>query len=135
MGRYITGDIELKLWYAVQPSNAADQFGCVGEGSEELSYAFYEKDIPNIEKGLDVLWERLTEDWYKRIKKFFDEVDVYSNDIVKEYGFDPEEFNKRLEDYADIELGEDILNCVLENGSCIFEADLQQERLMKEVKG
>ena len=27
MGRYITGDIERKLWFAVQSSNAADRFG------------------------------------------------------------------------------------------------------------
>ena len=124
MGRYITGDIERKFWFGVQPSNAADQFGCDGEPPAYLNYAFYEEYIPSIEEGLDVLRERLTEDWYRRIKEFFDEVDGYDDDIIEKHGFDPKEFNEKLKDYADIELGEDILKCVLENGSCVFEAEL-----------
>ena len=33
MGRYYNGDIEGKFWVAVQPSNAADQFGVELHGS------------------------------------------------------------------------------------------------------
>ena len=27
MGRYTSGDLEFKFWFAVQPSDAADRFG------------------------------------------------------------------------------------------------------------
>jgi len=69
------------------------------------------------------LKKRITKDYYDRIQKFFEKVSGYNDDIVKRHGFDPEEFNKKLKDYADIELGEAILECVIENGYCEFEAE------------
>jgi hypothetical protein len=45
MGRYITGDIERKLWFAVQNSNAADRFGVTGYEPAYLEYQFEQDDL------------------------------------------------------------------------------------------
>ena len=45
MGRYITGDIERKLWFAVQNSNAADRFGVTGYEPAYLEYQFEQDDF------------------------------------------------------------------------------------------
>ena len=40
MGRWYSGSIEGKFWFAIQDSNAADRFGVVGHQPEELYYNF-----------------------------------------------------------------------------------------------
>lgn len=52
MGRYYSGDIEGKFWFAVQSSDDADFFG--GDRSEPnyINYYFSEDDLPTIKKGV-----------------------------------------------------------------------------------
>ena len=44
MGRYIVGDINRKLWFAVQSSNAADRFGVTGCEPNYIEYYFNKED-------------------------------------------------------------------------------------------
>ena len=44
MGRYITGDIERKLWFGVQSSTAADRFGVQSSEPAYLEYYFDKED-------------------------------------------------------------------------------------------
>ena len=42
MGRYYSGDIDGKFWFATQSSNDADFFGVTGYQPEKLEYDFEE---------------------------------------------------------------------------------------------
>jgi len=53
MGRYYSGDIEGKFWFACQSSDDADNFGVVGTPPDDrLQYYFKEEDKPEVEKGI-----------------------------------------------------------------------------------
>ena len=53
MGRYYSGDIEGKFWFACQSSDDADNFGVVGTPpNDTLHYNFGEGDKPKVEKGI-----------------------------------------------------------------------------------
>jgi hypothetical protein len=114
MGRYYSGDIEGKFMFAVQSSTAADRFGQKAMVNY-VSYYFDEDDIDRIRKELKSLRES-----YEKVAAFFEnrnsytDEDLVKNNIVKE----------ELSDYADYVLGEKILNCIKENGSCSFDAEL-----------
>jgi len=45
MGRYYDGDITGKFWFALQDSNAADQFGVTGYQPDTLEYSFCKDDL------------------------------------------------------------------------------------------
>jgi hypothetical protein len=113
MGRYYSGDIEGKFMFAVQKPTAADRFGQAMVNY--VSYYFDEDDIDFIEQELNSLRES-----YEKVAAFFEnrngyrDEDLVKNNIVKE----------ELSDYADYVLGEKILNCIKENGSCSFDAEL-----------
>ena len=55
--------------------------------------------------------------------KFFKDVNGYNDKIIEEHGHDPEEFNKYLSDYADLELGIKIMDCIEATGQCSFEGE------------
>ena len=48
MGRYYSGDIEGKFWFAVQSSNAADRFGSTRYVRDYINYSFDTSHIPII---------------------------------------------------------------------------------------
>lgn len=123
MGRYYEGDIEGKFWFAIQDSNAADRFGCIGE-PRYLSYYFCEDDLDNVKKEIEVIKSNLGE--YKaKIDEFFDKKSSYNFKELAEYiGVKEEEIRKILSEYADLQLGEKIQKCIEENGECSFEAEL-----------
>lgn len=137
MGRYYEGDISGKFWFAIQSSNAADRFGVIGEEDEELAelyggegplcYSFGEEHLPLvieeielIEKGLGNKKELLDEYFANNVghnsnslQQFFDEKNITVDsveDIIKEY--------------ADLEFGYKIKNCIEDIGTCTFEAEL-----------
>ena len=58
MGRYYSGDIEGKFWFAVQSSNAADRFGSIGYEPDYLEYYFNEDNLPDVQKELKKIEER-----------------------------------------------------------------------------
>lgn len=116
MGRYYNGDIEGKFWVAVQPSNAADQFGVDGTAPDYLDYNFYEEDIPAVKYGIKKIEDRLD---YKKVHGFFDKVDWYSQDDLEKANIKKEE----VRDYADLCLGKKILACLEKDGDCHFTAE------------
>ena len=116
MGRHYSGDIEGKFWVAVQPSDAADRFGCSGMTPSYLEYYFDEDniqevryEIKNIERNLDL----------DKLNGFFDDVGWYSQEDLEKAKITHDE----LTEYADLCLGKKILKCLEENGDCSFTAE------------
>ena len=124
MGRHILGDIETKLWFAVQPSNAANRFGVTGYQPEILEYNFEKDDIVSVNDEINSIIESLGK--YKDlIDKFFNENYVYNDKKLSDYlQVDEKETKKLLREYADLELGIKIRDCIKENGECSFSAEL-----------
>lgn len=124
MGRYYNGDIEGKFWFAVQASDAANRFGVTGETPNYLNYYFDSDNLPDIKKGIEEILKNLGE--YKaKLDEFFNKKCCYNDKELQEYlKVDEERLRYLLSEYADLYLGEKILKCVEENGTCEFEAEL-----------
>lgn len=119
MGRYYSGDIEGKFWFGTQPSDDADYFGSVGTEPNYIEYYFDEYHIPSIKKGIKECKKQLGDN-KKKLDEFFKKENGYNDDMLIEAGIDP----SSVEWYARLELGEKILACVKEVGSCNFTAEL-----------
>jgi hypothetical protein len=115
MGRYYNGDINGKFMFAVQSSNAAERFGVC---ESEPNYVHYYADEDNLEE-IDQELETIKGD-FEKVSKFFEDKDYYNDNQLKEAGISPEE----LSNYADYVLGKKISDCIKENGSCEFKAEL-----------
>lgn len=113
MGRYYNGDINGKFTFAIQSSDAANRFGALGEQPPYLQYEFDESHIPIIEKEIDKIKNRINIENYAKYEKAGSQHKEESG-ITKE----------RQKEYADYHLGKQILNCLKENGTCWFEAEL-----------
>ena len=124
MGRYISGDIETKLWFAVQPSDAADRFGVTGTQPETLEYWFREEHLESVEDEINSITKSLGK--YKDLlDKFFDEKYAYNDEQLSDHlQVDEKETKKLLKEYADLELGIKIRDCIKENGECSFSAEM-----------
>ena len=124
MGRYYHGDIEGKFWFAVQSSNAADRFGCTGYNNY-ISYYFDKGDLPTIKREIKKIEEKLGKH-LNVFKEFFSMTNGYNDETISKYFKKHKlEFCKdKLEDYADLGLGKQILECVETFGECGFEAEL-----------
>ena len=124
MGRYYSGDIEGKFWFAVQSSDAADRFGVIGQEPRYLRYWFETDDLPNIEKELKQIETNLGH-YLKKIEDFFDSVDYYSDEELAEaIGVKVEDARYYLREYADYQLGKKIRDHVVEYGECEFDAEI-----------
>jgi hypothetical protein len=124
MGRYYSGDIEGKFWFGVQSSDAADRFGVEGVPPEtELVYSYDEDDLPSVEEEIASIISTIGEDNIAKLDAFFDEVNGYNDDILKEHGIS-DIFEKHISDYADLRLGIKIRDCIKEQGYCSFNAEL-----------
>lgn len=124
MGRYISCDIETKLWFTAQPSDAADRFGVTGYQPETLEYWFKEENLESVEAEINSIIESLGK--YKNLlDKFFNENNGYNTKILSDYlQIDEKETKKLLREYADLELGIKIRDCIKENGECSFSAEM-----------
>jgi hypothetical protein len=118
MGRYYSGDIDGKFWFAVQSSDCADRFGVTGESPNVLNYFFSEDDLEGVEAEIENIEEALG-DKVRIIDEFFASRDSYNDKMLEEAGITSEE----LSEYADLELGKKIRDCIKENGECSFEAE------------
>ena len=132
MGRYYTGDIEGKFWFAVQSSDDASFFG----GSEEeitdeesgyayeLQHFFQTGDLEEIDHGIEECLSELGEN-KEKLDKFFEDLDGYNNTMISESLKIPaDDVRHLLEWYARLELGVKIRDCVKEKGQCTFFAEL-----------
>ena len=124
MGRDISGDIDHRLWFAVQPSDSADRFGVTGEQPETLEYWFREEDLESVEDEINSIIKSLGK--YKDLlDKFFNEKYAYNDEQLSKYlQVDEKETKKLLREYADLELGIKIRDCIKENGECSFSAEM-----------
>lgn len=124
MGRYYSGDIEGKFWFAVQDSTDASFFGVEPSEPNVVEYYFEEDDLPSVEDGLRKCKEALGE-FKQKIDKFFQERDAYNEkELAKYLGIDKEKTHTLLQWYARLELGNKIYNCIKEKGDCCFDAEL-----------
>lgn len=119
MGRYYSGDIDGKFWFAVQSSTAADRFGVEHSEPNYVNYYFQEKDLEGVEEEIANIEESLG-DKKKILDDFFASVTGYTDEQITALGISKDE----LADYADLGLGIKIRDCIKENGSCDFEAEL-----------
>lgn len=119
MGRYYSGDIDGKFWFALQSSDAADRFGVTGQQPDELQYFFYEENLVEIEEEILNIENSLGEK-KQIIDKFFEDNNGWNEKMLEEAGISKEE----LSEYADLELGIKIRDCIKENGECSFTAEL-----------
>ena len=119
MGRYISGDIERKLWFAVQSSDAADRFGVEGKLPEPscLEYYFDKDDLQKVTDEIKSIEESID---VKKLDKFFNKQGWYSQDDLIKNNITEEE----VSEYADLGLGKDIQKSIIDNGECYFEAEL-----------
>lgn len=117
MGRYYSGNIEGKFWFALQPSDAADRFGVQGHQPEVLNYYFEESDLEGVKEEITRIEDSLG-DKVKVIEDFFKKNDSYNDKMLEEAGITTQE----LSEYADLGLGKQIRDCIVENGECYFEA-------------
>lgn len=123
MGRYITGDIERKLWFAVQNSNAADRFGVTGYEPAYLEYQFEQDDLKKVQEELSTIKNTIGEDNLSKLDRFFGEVNGYGDQIMVGHNV-LDIWNKNKEDYADYLLGKEIEKCITETGQCYFNAEI-----------
>ena len=118
MGRYYSGDIEGKFWFALQSSDCADRFGVQGYQPEVLNYFFEESDLESVEQEIARIEENLG-DKIKVIDDFFESKNGYNDEMLTEAGISKQE----LSEYADLGMGKKIRDCIKENGQCEFEAE------------
>ena len=126
MGRYYSGDIEGKFWFGVQASDDANYFGIHGEDGDDgnsLLYLFDKDNLPDIIEGMNNCAMKLGKE-KEIIDKFFKDNEGYTTGLLAVYlAKSEEEVKELLKQYARLELGEKILECVLKNGKCEFEAE------------
>ena len=123
MGRYYSGDIEGKFWFAVQSSNAADKFGSIGYESNYLEYYFNEEHLPKVQEELKKIEDVVYLEKIKKLDEFFNKINGYNDHILEEHGI-LSIWNEHKSDYADYILGKQIEKCLLENKECNFQAEL-----------
>jgi hypothetical protein len=119
MGRYYSGDIEGKFWFGVQSSTAADRFGVEHSGPNYVNYYFEEEDLEGVEAEIANI-ETTLGDKIQKLDDFFASVNGYRDEDITALGITSDE----LSQYADLKLGIKIRDCIKENGSCEFEAEL-----------
>jgi len=124
MGRYISGDIEGKCWFGIQPSDFADRFGSAGEQPSYLNYYYDESHLPQIEAELEKIKKFLGVN-LKKLDDFFDSRLGYTDgDLQKALDMNEEESRKILSEYADYKFGIRLRDYIKENGTCEFEVEL-----------
>jgi hypothetical protein len=119
MGRYYSGSIEGKFWFGLQSSDAPSRFG--GEELEPsyIEYHFNEDHLEEVEEEIQAIEESLG-DKKKIIEDFLETKGGYSSDDLTKLGITERE----MRDFADLGLGIQIRDCILESGYCDIQAEL-----------
>lgn len=143
MGRYYSGDIEGKFWFGVQDSDDANHFGgeeieVVDDETDEayaLAYSFTKEDLDDINEGIQECIDALG-DKLPKLEEYFGEggkgyLSYNPAQMCKDFGL-PEgdgymggnEYKEMMEQYARLEFGKKIKECVERTGSCNFDCEL-----------
>lgn len=123
MGRYYSGDIEGKFWFAIQSSDAADRFGVTGTEPQYLNYYFDKEDLPEVQKELKDIETKMGK-YLKMINDFFEKRITYTHEELHNYlNVSKKTSDNYLREYADYLLGKKIEECIIKQGSCDFDAE------------
>ena len=129
MGRYYSGDINGKFWFAVQSSDAADRFGVPSSEPSYLTYYYTREDLPGVIEELASIKASLGS-YFDKFEAFFKEHDYYNDEKLMAYlgleniNGNNTRYRKMLSDYADHGLGMKIKNHLERYGDCTFDAEL-----------
>ena len=119
MGRYYSGDIEGKFWFGLQPSNAAGRFGGEEREPQYIEYYFDDEHLSEVNEEIDRIITTLG-DKKKIIDDFFEGKMSYQDKDLEAIGITED----ILREYADLKLGIQIRDCIVEFGQCHFDAEL-----------
>jgi hypothetical protein len=119
MGRYFTGDIEGKFWFALQSSDAPSRFGGRSYIPEYIEYYFDEENIKEIDAEIQRIELALGSN-KKVIEDAFSKNNTYNEHSLLQLGITSD----ILRDYADLGIGKQIRDCIESSGSCSFQAEL-----------
>jgi|TARA_X000001388_G_scaffold64_1_gene96 hypothetical protein len=126
MGRYYWGDIEGKFWFAVQSSDDASNFGVEGkyhDKTQTIDYEFQKEDLLKVDEQLLAIKYKLGS-YMSELNEFFEKNNGYNDEmLVEQTNIPAEEVSKAMQLYARYGLGVEIRDCILKNGSCMFEAE------------
>lgn len=81
MGRYYSGDIEGKFWFAVQPSDVAESFGAVEQEKYCIDYVVYREYLDKTHKRMAELESKLGDNKQK-LDVFFEKNDGYNDETL-----------------------------------------------------
>ena len=128
MGRYYSGDIEGKFWFAVQSSGDASFFGVEPSEPNSLQYDFSKDDLPKVVIGIKQCEEALFP-YLEKLTAFFSKGGKgwsgYNDEMIeKELEIDNEKTKELLKWFARLELGRKIEKCLKKQEYCSFEAEL-----------
>ena len=122
MGRHYHGDIEGKFWFAVQSSCDGEYFGM--EEQEPSFLPYYSDDLDLAEEGVAECKVKLR-GYLTKLRKFFDRKGGYTKESLSlTLGVSTDTTAHLLSWYARLTLGEKIVKCIKEEGSCWYEAEL-----------
>jgi hypothetical protein len=119
MGRYYNGDITGKFWFGLQSSTAADRFGVEHNEPNYVEYYYSQEDLEGVRREIKKIKQNLG-DKFQKIDDFFKTNTGYNQESLNEQ----EITNADLSEYADLMLGIQIRDCIIENGECNFTAEL-----------
>jgi hypothetical protein len=128
MGRYYTGDIEGKFVFGSQSSTAADRFGVSGQEPGYLDYHYDAGNLEELQSELSIIEDEFGEHktalkTYYDLHKDEDDAELSFSEYIKLGGLLPLDHIQQLE-YNDYRIGRKILQCINDNGSCSFTAEL-----------
>ena len=89
MGRYYSGDIEGKFWFALQASNCADRFGRTGQVPNYIEYSFWIDDLPEVQEEIQRIEDKLGI-FKEKIDKFFEVNNGYNDHLLAQNGISKE---------------------------------------------
>lgn len=123
MGRYYHGDIEGKFWFAVQSSCDGEYFGM--EEQEPSFLPYYSDDLDLAEEGVKECKAKLR-GYLTKMNKFFNRPGGGYNRTTLAEALEVSEDTTAhlLKWYARLRLGEKIVKCIKDEGSCWYEAEL-----------
>ena len=119
MGRYYSGDIEGKFWFGLQPSNAASRFGGEEREPQYIEYYFDDEHLAEVNEEIEEIITTLG-DKKKIIDDYFEGKIGYNDKDLEAIGIT----QYILSEYADLKLGIQIRDCIVEKGHCNFDAEL-----------
>ena len=128
MGRYYQGDINGKFVFGSQSSDAADRFGVEGQNPGYLDYCYDTDDLEKLETELKLIESnfgkhKVALKTYYDLYKDEDAIEISFTEYIKIADLPPLTEDQQFE-HNDYRIGRKILECIKDQGSCSFTAEL-----------